>query len=66
VVFVNGASDEYVLRLFRYAVALGADPATWIPCQFVRMPGGVRDNGKKQEVIYFNPKPMETSQTKNK
>ena len=39
-----------------YAVKLDADPATFTPCQFVRMPGGLRDNGKKQQVLFLNPK----------
>ncbi len=38
----------------RYAVSLGADPATWTRSQFVRLPGGVRDNGKRQPVLFFN------------
>jgi hypothetical protein len=57
--YVADAPEGYLVRFFRYAAALGADPATWTPCQFVRMPGGTRDNGKRQAVIYFNPKPME-------
>jgi hypothetical protein len=48
--------DETVMhRFMRFAVSLGADPATWAPIQLVRMPGGVRDNGKQQRVLYFNP-----------
>ena len=56
---VAGMEDGTVLKFFRYAVALGADPATWTRCQWVRMPGGARDNGNKQSVLYFNPAPME-------
>jgi hypothetical protein len=34
---------EPTLRLFmEYAVHLGADPHTWVRCQWVRMPGGTR------------------------
>jgi hypothetical protein len=58
-VYAQGVSEKYQMRFMRYAVALGADPATWTRCQFVRMPGGRRDNGKRQTVIYFNPKPVE-------
>lgn len=58
---VEGVAEEYVLKFFRYAVALGADPATWTRCQWVRMPGGTRDNGKRQVVLYFNPKPLEVA-----
>lgn len=56
---VAGAEETVMLKFFRYAVALGADPATWTRCQFVRMPGGTRDNGKQQRVLYFNPEPLE-------
>ncbi len=39
-----------------YAVSLGADHKLWSRSQFVRMPDGLRDNGKRQVVFYFNPK----------
>jgi len=52
--FVHGQLDEKMLRFFRYAVSLGADPATWTRSQFVRMPDGVRDNGKRQTVFFLN------------
>ncbi|MFC7335755.1 hypothetical protein ACFQY0_01095 [Haloferula chungangensis] len=44
-------------RIFwRTCLALGADPALYRNhSQFVRMPNGTRDNGKPQEVVYFNP-----------
>lgn len=44
-------------RLFwRLCLALGADPVLYKnPSQFVRMPNGTRDNGKRQHVVYFNP-----------
>jgi hypothetical protein len=44
-----------VEKFFRYAVSLGADPQLWIRSQFCRLPDGRRDNGKRQEVVYFNP-----------
>lgn len=53
--FVDGRSEELVYRFYRYAVAIGADRATYLKSQFVRMPEGVRDNGKPQKVYYFNP-----------
>lgn len=53
--YCAGQPDEKVEKFFRYAVSMGADPATWTPCQYVRMPDGLRDNGKRQSVIYFNP-----------
>ena len=36
------------------AVSLGADPACWVPSQFVRMPDGTRENGNRQQVIFFD------------
>jgi hypothetical protein len=39
-----------------YAAKLGADPALFVRCQWVRFPGGTRtDNGRRQPVIYFRP-----------
>jgi hypothetical protein len=47
---------EMRLRAFmRAAVTLGADRVTWTRSQFVRMPDGLRDNGKRQTVFFFNP-----------
>ncbi|MBL9140062.1 MAG: hypothetical protein JNK85_29585 [Verrucomicrobiales bacterium] len=46
--------EEITRRFFEHAVRIGADPATWTRCQFVRMPGGRRDNGA-QVVWFFNP-----------
>ncbi len=48
--------EDSMLRFMRFAVSLGADPATWTRAQFVRMPDGVRNNGKRQRVLYFNPR----------
>lgn len=56
-----GADEETLLRFMRYAVSLGADPATWTRCQFVRMPDGHRPARKpgewpvRQHVFHFNP-----------
>ncbi|MCW1912646.1 hypothetical protein OJ996_03605 [Luteolibacter sp. GHJ8] len=45
-----------VREFMRYAVSIGADPATWTRSQFVRLPQGWRaDKGKRQEVAYFDP-----------
>jgi len=57
--FVEGQHDEKVTKLFRYAVSLGADPATWTRSQFVRMPDGTRDRGKRQSVYFLNFRPLE-------
>jgi len=56
--FVEAQPDEKVLRFFRYAVSLGADSATWTRSQFVRMPDGRRDNGRRQTVYFLNFKPI--------
>ncbi len=53
--FVEGTPENHLLGFMRSAVALGADPATWTRCQLVRMPGGLRDNGQRQMILYFNP-----------
>ena len=53
--FCAGQPEERLLRLMRYAVTLGADPATWTRSQFVRMPDGTRDDGKRQTVYFFDP-----------
>lgn len=60
--YVQGLPDAAVERFFRYAVSLGADPATWTRSQFVRMPDGLRDNGKRQTVFYLNLKPLQYEQ----
>lgn len=48
-------SEADLRRFMRYAVHLGADRATWCRCQFVRMPGGIRDNGQYQSILFFAP-----------
>ncbi len=53
--FCAGEPEEKLERFMRYAVSLGADPATWTRSQFVRMPDGRRDNGKRQAIHFFNP-----------
>ena len=58
--FACGKRDEAeLLKFMQYAVSLGADRATWTRCQFVRMPGGVRQNGQRQNVLFFNPEVLE-------
>ncbi len=53
--YCAGQTEERLERFMRYAVSLGADRATWTRSQFVRMPDGTRDNGKRQTVFFFNP-----------
>ena len=55
---VDGKREFTVLHFFRYAVSLGADPATWTRSQFVRMPDGTRDDGKRQPVYFLNYGPL--------
>jgi hypothetical protein len=45
-----------VWRFFRYAVSLAADRANWNTSQFTRMPDGLRENGRRQTVYFFNPR----------
>jgi hypothetical protein len=52
----NGEAEDSVMnRFMRYAVSLGADPATDMRAQLVRMPDGIRETGERQRVLYFNP-----------
>jgi hypothetical protein len=53
--YCAGCEEEPLRRFMNYAVSLGADPATWTRSQFVRMPDGLRDSGKRQAVFFFNP-----------
>jgi hypothetical protein len=54
--YCAGQPEDKLLRFMRYSVSLGADPATWTRSQFVRMPDGTRDIGKRQTIFYFNPR----------
>jgi hypothetical protein len=56
--FCAGLPEEEVNVFMRYAVSLGADHALWTRCQFTRMPDGTRDNGQRQTIYFFNPKPI--------
>ncbi len=56
--FCAAQTDDCLMKFFRYAVSLGADPATWTRSQFVRLPDGQRENGKRQIVLFFNPTTM--------
>jgi hypothetical protein len=57
--FYCANQPEERLRVFmRYAVSLGGDKATWTRSQFVRMPGGTREDGNPQVVYFFNPKTL--------
>ena len=54
--YCSEVSEDKVLRFFRYAVSVGADPANWTRSQFTRMPDGLRENQKRQTVYFLNPK----------
>lgn len=57
----KGISEDTALRFFRYAVTLGADPATWLRSQFVRLPQGYRaDKGTLQEALFFDHTQLES------
>ena len=49
---VAGIPEAGYTRFFRTACLLGADPKTWTRSQFVRLPGGIRDNGMAQTLLY--------------
>lgn len=53
--------DPTLRGFFLEAVTLGADPKLWCPNQFCRMPGGTRNNGKPQTVLFFNPSTLRGS-----
>jgi hypothetical protein len=57
---VAGQLGDQVERFFRYAVSLGADRATWTRSQFVRMPDGTRENGRRQTIYFLNFKALES------
>ncbi len=50
-----GQTETRLRRFMTYAVSVGADPKLWTRSQFARMPDGLRDNGKRQTVYFFNP-----------
>ena len=57
-----GIPEDELHDFMRFACQLGADPKTWSPSQFVRMPDGMRrDHGKKprqQHVCFWNPEAL--------
>lgn len=48
------AKDTDIDAFYAIAVSLNADPATQSPCQLVRMPNAIRDNGNRQGVLFFD------------
>jgi hypothetical protein len=53
--YVADRSEKENRTFMDYAVSLGADPATWVKCQPVRMPGGHRPHKGEQEILLFRP-----------
>lgn len=53
--YCSGRPENRVHEFFKYAVNLGADPATWGRSQFTRLPDGRRGNGHRQTTFYLNP-----------
>lgn len=47
----RGQPENKVKRFMDYAVTLGADPRLWLRSQFVRLPGGTRDDGRAQKIL---------------
>lgn len=52
---VSGLTPYLKLRFYRFAAWLGADETLFDMSKLVRMPGGRRKNGKKQDVLYWEP-----------
>lgn len=51
-------------KLYRYAAALGADRAMFVPCQLCRTPNAIRkENGAKQEVLMLNLEGLQMEKT---
>jgi hypothetical protein len=53
--YCAGVAEEKIFRFMQYASSLGADPANRTRSQFARMPDGLRENGRRQTVYFFNP-----------
>lgn len=53
--YCHGLPESDVKKFHDFARIRGADPATFRPSQFVRIPDGTRDNGKQQTILYFDP-----------
>ena len=47
--------DTELWPFMRLAYSLGADRVTWVRSQFVRLPGGRRQNGARQTIYYCDP-----------
>lgn len=54
--YCAGKDEAKLLNWMQYAVSLGADFRTWLKSQFVRLPGGRRENGNLQHILFLDPK----------
>ena len=61
---VAHANEPQIEHFMRYAISIGADPAGRVPSQFFRMPHGTRDNGKRQPVLFIDPKVLTNNKRK--
>jgi hypothetical protein len=52
---VAGIAETKQRAFMEYSCSLGGDSATWTRCQLVRLPEGLRPNGNRQTVEYFDP-----------
>ena len=52
---VEGENQNLIEKFYDRACRHGADNATRSRCQLVRVPGGTRQNGVRQPIIYFDP-----------
>jgi hypothetical protein len=57
--YCQNCSENMLRRFMAYSVSLGADKATWSRSQFVRIPEGTRENGRRQTAFYLNPEVVE-------
>lgn len=53
--YVFDKTDVELRPFMDYAVSLGADHATWLRSQFIRLPDGLRENGRRQVTYYLDP-----------
>lgn len=57
---VANLSPRHKFAFFAFAVYLGADESLWDTAKLVRMPGGRRDNGNPQPILFLNPKEVKS------
>ena len=50
-----GTPEKTQRDFMEYACAIGACYSTWTRCQLVRLPAGIRPDGNRQSVEYFDP-----------